>query len=62
MKEAFRIGHSEERTDLGTTSGLAKNCYIPRIASEMGDVVFHPLQSQNQIELSNISRVWIIRV
>ena len=57
VKESLRRRHGHQRTDFGAAAGLAEDEHVVRIAAEFGDVVAHPLQRQQHVEIADIARV-----
>jgi len=55
VEQPLRRWHRHQRADLGSTAGFAKHRHIPRIAPKGRDVLAHPLERGNQVELAHIA-------
>lgn len=57
MEEASGRGGGHQGGDLGAAAGLTEDHHLVWIAAETGDVVPHPLQRQDKVELSGVAAV-----
>ena len=60
MEEAVSRRHGHERGAFGATSRLAKDQDAGRVAAELGDVLAHPFERENQVEHAHIAGVGIL--
>ena len=56
VEETLGRRHGHERRDLAGAARLAEEHHLARVAAEAGDVVAHPLEGRDQIELSRVAR------
>ena len=62
VEQAACGGHPHQRRDLRAATRLAEDHHPPRIAPEGGNIVAHPLQCQDQVELPDIAAIGKARV
>jgi hypothetical protein len=62
MEQACRGGCAHQCRDLGAAARLAEHRHSRRIAAERGNVVAHPFEREDQVELAGIAAVGEARV
>ena len=55
-------GHSHQGRTFGATPRLAKDSDASRVATELLDVVLHPIECEHEVEHANVAGVGVHRV
>src|SRR5579863_4120281 len=56
MEEAFGLRHCKQNTDFTSAAGFAEDRNVVWIPPKLRDVLAHPLQCRDQVELASVSR------
>src|SRR3546814_11907028 len=62
VEQPARGGHSHHCRDLGAAARLAEHHHPSRITAERRDIVAHPLEREDQIELAVVAAVGEARI
>src|SRR5262249_12891400 len=57
LEQSHGLGHAHQAGILGAAPGFAKDQDSSRISAELRDVVVHPLERENQVELTYVSGI-----
>src|SRR5580698_9065469 len=59
MEEAFSLRHCEQNADFASSAGFAEDRNVVWISPKLRDVLAHPLQCSDQVELAGVRRLGV---